>query len=95
MFLYCMRCTTYRSEAEFLQYNVKHSIRYVRTNEQHQKQFDTLDLVLWLIAHLLSQTLLVLHLRSIVCTTREVPTTADLGDIPKRLLVDSVCQPEL
>lgn len=28
MYLYCMRCTKYRSEAEFLQYNVKHSIRY-------------------------------------------------------------------
>merc|ERR1712224_554325 len=28
MYLYCMRCTKYRSEGEFLQYNVKHSIRY-------------------------------------------------------------------
>lgn len=28
MYLYCMRCTRYRAEAEWFQYNAKHSIRY-------------------------------------------------------------------
>lgn len=28
LYLYCMRCTKYRSEGEFFQYNIKHATRY-------------------------------------------------------------------
>ena len=33
LFLYCMRCTKYRSEGEFFQYNIKHATRYCNRKE--------------------------------------------------------------